>query len=45
MGKTYVLSSEILETETPKNEKLEKIVTRKSGLKYQLGEGAVTRER
>ena len=29
MEKTYVLTSEILETETPKNEKLGKIVTRK----------------
>ena len=28
--KTYILSSEILETEAPKNEKLGKIVTRKN---------------
>ena len=30
MEKTYVRSSEILETEIPKNEKLRKIVTRKN---------------
>ena len=30
MEKTYVLSSEILETGTPKNEKLGKIGTRKN---------------
>ena len=30
MEKTYVLFSEILETETPKNENLEKIITRKN---------------
>ena len=30
MEKTYVLFSEILETVTPKNEKLGKIVTRKN---------------
>ena len=30
MEKTHVLSSEILEMETPKNEKLGKIVTRKN---------------
>ena len=29
MEKSYILSSEVLETETPKNEKLGKIVTRK----------------
>ena len=35
-GKTYVLSSEILETETHKNEKLGKIVTRKNLLFYSI---------
>ena len=30
MEKTYVLASEILKTETPKNENLRKIVARKN---------------